>query len=248
MKKIKLSSSKKISQSFFRFFSAVLITAILAIAHASASTFSDVDDSQIYSTGINFLTQNGIVKGYGNGTFKPSNALNRAELLKIIAEGSAKYSNQDSSIFANYSGKKCFNDVPANQWYTKYVCYAKENSWVIGYEKSKIFKPDQKITFVEALKMTFKGFNLKFNETDSAPWYHDLVDQASAHNFIPFDMTGFSVNLRRDQMADLATRIIKANESLKSLNNYLGDRTDIVVTYETLKQGLDLSKLQVETK
>lgn len=224
------------------------LSILASTAPASASTFSDVDSDEKYFTAIEFLTEKGIVKGYNNGTFKPSNPLNRAELLKIIAEGYAKYANKDSEIFSPYSGKKCFTDVKSNQWYTKYVCYAKENGWVVGYDSGKTFKPDQKITFVEALKMTFKGFGLKYNANEVMPWYHDLVDQASAGNFIPYDMTGFTVNLRRDQMADLVTRIIKANDSLKSFNNYLGARADIVVSYQTLKQGLDLSKLEVETK
>lgn len=238
-----------ISISFFILFVATTASAFTSTfaTTALASTFSDVDDTQIYSAGIEFLTQQGIIKGYDNGTYKPSAELNRAELLKIIAEGSAKYSNKESSIFAFYKGKKCFSDVKANQWYTKYICYAKEKGWVTGYNGGKLFKPDQKVTFVEALKMTFKGFDIKFDETAKV-WYRDLIDQASNANYIPFDITGFMVNLRRDQMADLVTRIIKSNDSLKVFNAYLGLRADVVVTYETLRQGLELSKLQIETK
>jgi hypothetical protein len=49
-------------------------------------------------------------------------------------------------------------------------------------------------------------------------------------------------------MADLVTRILKASDGVKSLESYLGDRTEIVASYETLEQGLDLSTLKVETK
>lgn len=214
---------------------------------ASASTFSDVDAKQMYSTAIEFLTANGIVKGYPDGSYGPDKILNRAELLKIIAEGSAKNANQDTSVFDSYNGEKCFSDVKANQWYTKYICFAKANNWVVGYEKGKLFKPDQKVTFVEALKMTFKAFNLSYNET-ATPWYHDLVDQASHANYIPFSINGFNIGLRRDQMADLVTRILKLNSGIKDLQTYLGDRAEIVVSYETLEQGFDLSTLKVETK
>ncbi len=214
---------------------------------ATAFAFSDVDDKQMYSAAIEFLSSNGIVKGYPDGSYGPDIILNRAELLKIIAEGSAKISNQGSSMFDSYSASKCFSDVKSNQWYTKYVCYAKANNWVVGYQNGKYFKPDQKVTFVEALKMTFKAFSLAYNET-STPWYHDLVDQASRSNYIPFSMNGFSMGLRRDQMADLVTRILKASEGVETLQLYLGERSEIVVSYETLEQGLDLSTLKVETK
>jgi len=229
--------------------STILILSSLALfsANAFAGSFPDVGADQIYSQAIEFLTANGIVKGYPDGTYGPNIVLNRAELLKIIAEGSAKTSNQDASIFDSYSSSKCFSDVKANQWYTKYICYAKANNWVVGYQNGKYFKPDQKVTFVEALKMTFKAFAIPYNES-SDPWYHDLVDQASQANFIPFDANGFNVGFRRDQMADLVTRILKANEGFTALQLYLGDRADIVVSYETLDQGLDLSKLKVETK
>lgn len=225
----------------------VITTFALSIFTIPAFAFSDVDDKQMYSTAIEFLTSNDIVKGYPDGTYGPEKILNRAELLKIIAEGSAKNSNQSPDIFDSYDNAKCFNDVKASQWYTKYICYAKANNWVIGYEDGKYFKPDQKVTFVEALKMTFKAFSLEYDEI-SYPWYHDLVDQASHANYIPFNVNGFNVKLHRDQMADLVTRILKANEGIKALANYLGDRAEIVVSYETLEQGLDLSTLKIETK
>ncbi len=234
------------SKPRFTSFLATLSVAVFFFTTTPASAFSDVDDKQIYSAAIEFLSSNGIVSGYPDGTYGPEKILNRAELLKIIAEGSAKNSNQSPDIFDSYDNAKCFNDVKASQWYTKYICYAKANKWVIGYEDGKYFKPDQKVTFVEALKMTFKAFSLEYDEI-SYPWYHDLVDQASQANYIPFNMNGFNVNLHRDQMADLVTRILKAKEGIKVLSSYLGDRAEIGVSYETLEQGLDLSTLKIET-
>jgi len=67
---------------------------------------------------INFLKENGIISGYSDGTFKPTNPLNRAELLKILVEG-VGYS-PDENVYKN-----CFSDVKED-WYAKYVCYAKE--------------------------------------------------------------------------------------------------------------------------
>ncbi|MCX6734662.1 MAG: S-layer homology domain-containing protein [Candidatus Peregrinibacteria bacterium] len=235
------------NKNFFKIFStSILIFAVSGLS-TYASTFPDVDAKQMYSTAIEFLSSNGIVKGYPDGNYGPDIILNRAELLKIIAEGSAKISNQGTGIFDSYANAKCFSDVKSGQWYTKYICYAKANNWVVGYQNGKYFKPDQKVSFVEALKMTFKAFNLSFSET-STPWYHDLVDQASRANYIPFSMNGFAVGLRRDQMADLVTRILKASEGAQALQSYLGDRAEIVASYETLEQGLDLSTLKVETK
>lgn len=217
-----------------------------SILPVSAKTFTDVNGNQTFYDAIEFLASQAIVNGYPDGTYGPAIILNRAEMIKIIAEGSAKYYAWPTDTFDSYANKSCFTDVKANQWYTKYVCYGKEKGWVVGYENGKKFKPDQKVTFVEGLKITYKGLDIEFHEDEETPWYRDLVNRASAKNYIPFNITGFNEGLRRDQMADLITRIIKYAGGPEELNLYLGDRADIVVSYETLEKSLDLSKMEIE--
>ncbi len=120
-------------------FSLIFCSIFISTLTAFAGVFPDVDDNQMYSTAIEFLSSNGIVGGYPDGSYGPDIILNRAELLKIIAEGKAKILNEDSAYFDDYKSAKCFSDVKPNQWYTKYVCYAKDNFWVEGYEKGKYF-------------------------------------------------------------------------------------------------------------
>lgn len=213
-----------------------------------AGTFADVYKGSTFYDGIEFLASQGIVNGYPDGTYGPAIILNRAEMVKIIAEGSAKYYNLSADIFDSYASKSCFNDVKAKQWYTKYVCYGKEKGWVVGYENGSKFKPNQAVTFVEGLKITYKGLDLFFNEESETPWYKDLVNKASAKNYIPFNILGFNSGLRREQMADMITRIIKDEQGPEELEKYLGDRADMVASYETLEKGLDLSKMEIEEK
>lgn len=214
---------------------------------ASAATFSDVGTDEIYKTGIEFLESEGIVQGYADGTFKPLQTLNRAEMLKIIAEGAASYRNWPDDTFNSYASKSCFNDVAANQWYTKYVCYGKEKGWIVGYDGGKYFKPTQEVTFVEGLKIAFKGFDLKYTET-TTPWYKDVVIAASKQNLIPFDIHAFAAPLQRNQMADLVARMINTRSVFiavdeAKLEAYLGPRADIVVTYDTIEAGQNLSEM-----
>ncbi|MEK7673086.1 MAG: S-layer homology domain-containing protein [Patescibacteria group bacterium] len=225
---------------------AIVMTIIASFAGSvNAATFNDVGDDEIYKTGIEFLHESGIVNGNPDGSFKPLDSLNRAEMLKIIAEGSAQYSGLGQATFDSYAGKSCFIDVKANQWYTKYVCYGKEKGWVIGYDNGKYFRPSQKVTFVEALKITFNGFDLGYTE-NSSPWYKDAVNKASEKNYIPHTIFAFEKPLIRNQMADMIARIINSKASVESLEDYLGARADIVVSYETISKGQDLSQLEVE--
>lgn len=209
---------------------------------AFAATFSDVGNAELYKSGIEFLTSEGIINGYPDGTYKPEQTVNRAEMMKIIAEGQAVYLDLSSDIFAAYHNQKCFNDVPARQWYTKYICYGKDKGWIVGYSDGT-FRPAQTVNFVEALKIAFKGFGLEYSE-DSDPWYKDAVESASYENLIPHSIVGFAENLKRNQIADLVARIIKADKGL--LNEYLDDRKNIVVTYESIEEGQNLLELEVE--
>ncbi len=176
-----------------------------------------------YEEAIWYVYYNGIVNGYDDGSYKPDNTINRAELLKIIIE--AVFSDE----FEEYDNTDCFNDVPSNEWYTKYVCFAKAEGIVEGYS-GNMFKPTQKISFVEALKIAMIGFDYSFEEDN--PWYKDIVIQASGLNFIPLDVTQFNQDFSRGQMAELITRILKSRRG--ELEEYLGDSYDEVITYEDL--------------
>ena len=166
-------------------------------------------------------------------------------MLKIIAEGSMKLNNMYEDEFDAYSSQNCFSDVKANQWFTKYICYAKDKGWVEGYENGKYFRPAQNVTFVESLKITYKGMNISYNG-NANPWYKDLIGKSAMKNLIPHTIKSFDENLKRNQMADMIARMIKFNEGEDVLEEYLGDRTNIVVTYETILAGQDLSLLETE--
>ncbi len=208
-----------------------------------AGTFADVDDTETYAAGIEFLASLKIVNGNPDGTYMPEKVLNRAEMIKIIAEGAAKYYDWPTNVFDGYGSQKCFNDVPADQWYTKYICYGKEKGWVKGYD-GNLYKPNQQVSFVEGLKITFMGFDLGYTENASV-WYKDAVNKASEKNYIPFTIKAFNNGLKRNEMADMVARIIKSNESEAEFNAYLGARANVVVTYETIEKGEDLSKMDV---
>ncbi len=203
-------------------------------AGLSFAAFSDVSEFEIYKEAIDFLEQKEIVGGYPDGTYKPHQQLNRAEMIKIIAEGKARYEGDSTDIFKKYRDDECFSDVPAEEWYTKYVCYAKENGWVEGYSDGT-YRPEKTVNFVEALKMTLEGFDIEYPDSDV--WYKGMVDTAAAFNYIPHTIKSFNEEIERDQMADLIARIIKDDSG--DLNDYLGARARIRVDYDYLDKFYD---------
>jgi hypothetical protein len=52
---------------------------------ASSSNFNDVFENDWYYDGVTTLTNYGLLQGYSDGTFKPANDVNRAEMAVMMA-------------------------------------------------------------------------------------------------------------------------------------------------------------------
>lgn len=132
--------------------------------NGDVAIFNDVDFSDNNAEAISYLKTNDVIGGYPDGSFKPNNPINRAELLKILVEG-AGYTPSETEF------KNCFPDVKTD-WYAKYACYAKEEGWVEGYPDGT-FKPEQPVNKTEAIKMLVEVFGLDFIQP-GAKVYEDV--------------------------------------------------------------------------
>lgn len=195
--------------SFFAFY----------IISAQAS-FHDIQGHK-YQEAIEFIQSRQIVSGYPDGTFRANNTINRAELLTIIV----------GQKYKNLSSKDCFSDVKAAEWYAKFVCKGRELGIVAGYPDGS-FRPEQNVSFVEALIMLQRAHNISIN-TSATYWFENSVRKASEMNGIPLDIILFDTKITRGQMAEMMTRILKYEEN--TLDAYLGTKKDYIVTYEDIE-------------
>lgn len=177
-----------------------------------------------YEEAIWYVFNNDIVEGYEDGSYKPAQNINRAELLKIVVE--AKYGSE----FNAYENMNCFSDVFTDAWYSKYVCFAEDMNLVKGYDDGS-FRPANEINFVEALKIVLIGMGYEYEEGN--PWFSSIVELASENNFIPLDVDKFEDVLSRGQMAEMITRIMKFQA--EELDEYLGAMAEARITYEMLE-------------
>lgn len=150
-------------------------TFVLLTLSVSAKTFSDVDEEHPNFNAAYYLSEKGIIKGYNDNTFKPDQQITRAELTKMILVG-AKVETK------NY-GTNCFPDVGYLEWFSNYICTAKEAKYIQGYDDGT-FKPDQYINKAEALKIIAKTYDWKmefeetpgaFADTPNDAWYIDYI-------------------------------------------------------------------------
>lgn len=174
---------------------------------AGAMAFSDVGSNHPGYLYINYFYEQGIFSGYPDGTFQPDRVLNRAEQLKIymLLAGISP----DANIYKN-----CFDDV-GEEWFARYVCYAKTQGIVQGYGDG-YFRPAQQVNKVEALKMLAEtqNWNLitastaSFGDTPLTEWYSTYVETARKWNLIDGGENLFepAAGISRAQTAELMFR------------------------------------------
>ena len=133
--------------------------------------FSDVKPSDWFYKDVATLASLGIVKGDGNGTFRPDDTITRQEAAVMIAK--AINGGKDVDKFDATTGKAIdtettFTDDEAIAiWADGAVNALKENGVINGYNEGKnkfSFKPENKITRAESIVMLNNSINKTVSE------------------------------------------------------------------------------------
>lgn len=207
-----------------------LLLALFVVAPSAYADFIDVTWDNINRESILYLQQNGIVSGYPDGSFGFDKDINRAEILKILIESNLQIKGETQAVLGGFANN-CFEDVASGDWFAPYVCYAKNEGWINGYDGGRFFRPYQSVSLVEAAKMALVTYGFDYNQTDR--WYKGVIDKASELNILPIDVEYFHHSLTRGQMANLVVRTIKYFDG--SLEQFLGDYAQSNVSFDTLK-------------
>lgn len=107
------------------------------------NSLKDCEDHWAKTT-IDKAVQQGIIKGYEDGTFRPDSAIMRAEACAIIA----KIRGYKEGEFIATP----FSDISSSEWYSNYVGYCVLHNLVTGYGDGN-FKPYNNLTRAEASKI-----------------------------------------------------------------------------------------------
>ena len=150
------------------------------------TSFKDANNAW-YSDEINYAVAKGFIKGYSDGTFKPNQAITRAEFAQMI------------SVFVKngYPGTGSFKDVKGH-WASDAISALYGNKNIKGYSDGT-FKPNQKLTRAEAVTIlnSVFGRNTKstsftnvseaglkrFSDVAKSHWaYYEILDASNGHN------------------------------------------------------------------
>ena len=167
---------------------AVLATLFSFALTASAQSYTDLGEAHKNYDAIMFLSDRGVVEGYPDGSFKPEQAVNRVEAIKMIF-GAIEVEDPQELIYGD------FPDIDQNAWYIDYFRKAFSLGIVEGYDDG-FFRPAQTVNLVENLKILFEtaGETLPTNITTkpyadamTGQWYTPYVQLAKNMNLLDAD-------------------------------------------------------------
>ena len=126
--------------------------------------FADVPEGAWYYDAIRFVSENGLMGGYGNGQFGVNDNLSRAQLAQILF-------NKEGRPVVIYLLQ--YGDVSTGTWYTEAVRWATSQGIVDGYGNGN-FGPNDPITREQLAVMLWRysgspaatNKELHFNDTD----------------------------------------------------------------------------------
>ncbi|WP_071026320.1 S-layer homology domain-containing protein [Peptoniphilus raoultii] len=164
---------------------ATLLNGSANFGTSSVTKFSDANNAW-YSQAINYVVGKNLIAGYEDGTFKPNQAITRAEFAQMIS----------GYIKAGFAGTGGFKDVKGH-WASEAIDKVYGNRTVAGYPDGT-FKPNQNITRAEAVTILNSVFNRyttvdslanvsvsslnTFSDVSKGFWaYYQIIDAANAH-------------------------------------------------------------------
>ena len=126
----------------------------------ASNSFSDVQSQHENYAAIELLAEKGIISGYPDGEFKPSNSITRAEFTAILCRflGEAETAEKQN-------GETIFTDVAADHWASGYINYAYSNGIVNGMGDGS-FAPMNNVTYEQVLKMVISSFGVTEAEVE----------------------------------------------------------------------------------
>lgn len=171
-------------------------------AFVSAANFSDIYEQHPYAEAIQYVKEQHIAGGYGDGSFRSDRTINRAEALKLIS----------SAALENDSIERCirerglvYKDVSRSDWFAPYICAA-ESAGIIDAKTQQNFRPADKITVAEIVTMLARAFDVE-KDGEASPWFAPYVKGVAKRNAIPSEIRSAGERVTRGQIAEMIWRL-----------------------------------------
>jgi len=138
---------------------------------------------------VHHLMKKGIISGYDDGTFKPEQEINRAELAKIVAMAISRTNNKLQDPLE-------FPDVDNGAWFHNYISQLTSSDVMHGYMDG-FFRPNKFISRAEATKTLLLASGFRKQEIDElrGQLFNPFKDIEEETWFEPFVLKAYMENI-----------------------------------------------------
>ncbi|MBH0228824.1 S-layer homology domain-containing protein [Halobacillus yeomjeoni] len=153
--------------------SIVFSLVFLTIPVKAADSYPDLGQVEWAKEEILYLSKQGIISGYPDGTFKPNVEVTRGQVALMVVR----------DLYPNATPQQSnpFKDVSKGKYYTNAVRVAYEKGIINGYP-DQIFKPNAYITRAEVAVIVDRAYSLNregnpsgFPDGNKFPWAKDSI-------------------------------------------------------------------------
>lgn len=171
--------------------------------------YTDVPAGYWASSTINYLNSAELIKGYPNGTFKPTTTITRAEAATIIARALDLTKTKDPS----------FTDVKSSHFAYDDIAAVAEKAIILGREEGK-FSPEGQLTRAEMATIIKRAYSLTgtstlpFKDIDSKHWAYEEIQTLMVNQLVegyPDNTFRPNQQITRAEFAAFLERVLKMN-------------------------------------
>ena len=154
---------------------ALVMTMSLVTVSAGAKDFTD-NDKVTYDEAVQVISMLGIVNGYEDGSFKPTNTLTRGAAAKIIANLKLTPAVADTLK----GSKTTFKDVPETNVFSGYIAYCASEGIINGY-RDGTFRPAGTLNGYAFMKMLLGalGYDTAIEQYTGSGWEVRVATRAN---------------------------------------------------------------------
>ncbi len=186
-----------------------VIFSVLTVS-AKQTTYNDLNSDYECYYPVMRLSEEEIINGYEDNTYRPWNNVTRAEFCKIVVAMMDK-TEEAKTI----SASSAFSDVNAVKWCIPYVNYLTTNNIIKGYADAT-FKPNNIITYAEAVTILLRvsGYS---EEQVGYSWPANYINKAQ-----DLKIAGNMKFSQNDAVTRAATAIMVDNVMFTNVNGSVG--------------------------
>ena len=207
-------------KNFRKVLALILVVATLFsfAAMTSAKEYEDADKIS-YDEAVDVLSAIGILNGYDDGTFKPTDSIAREEMAKMIGV----LSNAGDDVSDLYASACTFADTK-DRWSASYVAYCAQLGIVAGRNAST-FDPRGKVTGIETAKMLLcvLGFDASTQGYVGSNWKTNVLRDAKNFGLLDNFAADYDPDkaITREEAAQMMLNALEANIVIGTVSDNL---------------------------